>query len=153
MATVWWRNVFPSAWTLGIGTGAIGIWLGLWGQGTSMAVKILLGGIWAGSSLLVSLLGRSLHDVWLWQDRLIVSRGDRIVEIPLKEITAVTESRGQRLKTVKLKLRPGSPYGDEIRFVPPFRLQVPFSDHPVVREIEERKRALAGSGGAPQRLP
>ena len=140
-------------WTLGVGFGMMGIWMEWWGDPAPMRLKLLGLALWAGTSVLLSLFGRTLCDVWLEEDRLVVSRGARRREVPLAEITGLSETRGQKIKTVKIKLRPGSPLGDEIRFVPPLRLQAPFSEHPVIREIEERKRALAGGDGSPQRLP
>jgi len=150
--TVWWRSIFPRVWTLGVGIGMMGIWLEWWGHPAPMGLKVVGGVLWAGTSILFFLFGSTLHDVWLEDDRLVVSRGGRRLEIPLQDITGYSESRGQQIKTVKVKLRPGSPLGSGIRFLPPLRLQTPFSDHPVVREIQERKRELAGGRGSP-RLP
>lgn len=149
-STVWWRDIFPKVWTLGVGIGMLGIWLEWWGQPTPLGLKVLGGALWAGTSLLVSLFGRGLYDVWLEDDRLIVSKGGRRTEIPLRDVTGCSETRAQKIKSVKIELRAGSRLGPEIRFVPPLRLQAPFSDHPVVREIQERKRELAGGGESRQ---
>ena len=142
--TVWWRDIFPRVWTLGVGIGMAGIWLEWWGDPAPLGLKLAGAALWAGTSVLFSLFGRTLHDVWLKDDRLIVSRGGRRTEIPLRDITDLSETRAQKIKTVKIGLRPGSPLGSGIRFVPPLSFQPPFSDHPVVQEIRERKQRLAG---------
>jgi len=128
----------------------LGIWLEWWGRPVSLEFKVVGGVVWVGTSIVVSLFSRALYDVWLEDDRLIVSKGGERTEIPLRDITGFSETRAQRIKSVKIELRPGSPLGSSIRFVPPLRLQAPFSDHPVVREIRERKRDLAGGGESRQ---
>jgi len=148
--TVWWRNVFPPIWTTGVGIGMIGLWLEWWGEATPSELKVIGMGIWAVTSFLITLFGRSLYDVWLENDRLVVSRDGRDVAIPLADISGFSETRGQRIKSIKIKLRPGYPLGSSVRFVPHLRLQAPFSEHPVVREVKERKRQL--TAGTSDRL-
>lgn len=128
----------------------LGIWMEWWGRPAPLELKVMGGAVWAGTSIAVSLFGRSLYDVWLEDDRLTVSRGGDRTEIPLRDVTGFSETRAQRIKSVKIELRPGSRLGSGIRFVPPLRLQAPFSDHPVIREILERKRELAGGGESRQ---
>jgi hypothetical protein len=151
-STVWWRDVFPPVWTVAVGIGMLGIWLEWWGHPVSLGLKIMGGVVWVGTSVLLALRGRSLHDVWLGGDRLYVSKGGPPREILLRDVTGFTESRGQKLKTIKINLRPGSPLGDVIRFVPPLRLHAPFTDHPVIGEITEQKQRLTATSGS-ARLP
>ena len=146
-ATTFWKDFFPNIWTIGVGAGMVGVWLNLLGEPTSIEIKVLGGMIWVGTSILFNMMSRTLHEVWLRGDQLVVSVGGRKVPIPLDAVTAISETRGQKIKTIKVKLRPGSPLGTEIRFIPPMGLHAPFSDHPVVREIQDRKRQLAGSRG------
>jgi hypothetical protein len=123
----------------------LGIWMEWWGDPAPMKLKLLGLALWAGSSALFFLFGRTLCDVWLEADHLLISRGGRPEKVRLEEISGFSETRAQKIKTVKIKLRPGSVLGSEIRFVPALGFQAPFSEHPVIREIEERKRALAGN--------
>jgi hypothetical protein len=145
--TVWWRDIFPPLWTVAVGIGMLGIWLEWWGHAVPLGLKIMGGVVWAGTSVLLALRGRSLHDVWLDGDRLYVSKGGPPREIHLRDVTGFSESRGQKLKTIKINLRPGSPLGAGIRFVPPLRFHAPFTEHPVIGEIKEQKRRLAGGSG------
>jgi len=149
--TVWWRDIFPRVWTVGVGMGMIGLWMGWWGHPGPREVMALAAVLWAGTSILVTLFGRSLYDVWLDGHRLIVSKDGRTVEIPLQDIMGFSESRAQKIKTIRVKLRPGSPLEEGIRFVPPLHFQAPFSEHPVIREIQERKGELA-QGSETRRL-
>ena len=108
----------------------MGVWAGWWGRPEELGLKLFLLAAWAGTSILFAFFGRSLHDVWLGEDRLVVSGKDGMREIPLRDITGFWEARGHKVKTIKIKLRPGSPLGSGIRFVPPLSFHKPFTDHP-----------------------
>jgi hypothetical protein len=151
-STVWWRDVFPPVWTVAVGIGMLGIWLEWWGSPTPLRLKIMGAVVWAVTSVLFALRGRLLHEVWLGKDRLYVSKGGPPREILLRDVTGLSESRGRKLKTIKINLRPGSPLGDVIRFVPPLRLHAPFTEHPVIGKIAEQKQRLPGTSGS-ARLP
>ena len=126
----------------------LGIWFGLIGDPASLALKLLGGALWAGTSILFSLGARRLHDVWLRGSDLLVSSSGRRVAVRLQDVVEISETRVQKIKTIKLVLRQGSPLGKEIRFIPSHRLQVPFTDHPEIGELRERTRHLARSSGS-----
>jgi hypothetical protein len=146
------RETFPKIWTLGVGAGMAGIWLELFGEPASMSLKLAGVAIWAGTSILFTMTGRSLKDVWLHGSDLVVSSEGRQVRIPLEDVLEMSETRGQKVKTVKVVLRKGSAVGQSFRFIPRNAFQAPFSEHPVIGEIRERKRQLAGDSGS-ARLP
>jgi len=142
-STVFWRDVFPQIWTLGVGAGMAGIWFDAYGHSTSPELKILGGLMWFGTSLLMRLWSRSLKQVWLGENGLRVSDGETERLIPLTDVIKMSETRGQKIKSIKLTLRSGSPLGSAIRFIPPMEFQAPFSTHPSIQKIEERKRMMA----------
>lgn len=141
------KNVFPVLWTVGVGAGIAGIWLELFGAPEPMGIKLLGVVLWAGTSILFTALSRAIHHVWLDGSDLIVSIDGRDVRIPLTDVTKMSESRGQRVKTIKLTLRPGSFLGTTLHFIPKGQLQAPFSEHPIIKELKERKGELAGESG------
>lgn len=151
-ATPFLKNVFPIVWTLGVGAGMVGIWLEFFGQPASIGLKILGGVFWLGTSVLFSAGSRQLHEVWVEGSNLVVRGSHRHERVPLSDVTKMTEARGQKVKTIKLHLRAGSPLGSAIRFVPRGHFQAPFSEHPVITKLKERKRLLAGESG-PRSIP
>jgi hypothetical protein len=84
--TVWWRSIFPTVFTVGVGIAAMGIIMEWWGRSPSTGVKIMLGLAWMAGSILFALFGRSLHDVWLAGDRLIVNGANGRAEIHLEDM-------------------------------------------------------------------
>jgi hypothetical protein len=143
-STVWWRDIFPTVYSIGVGIATVGMWMEWWGRPGELGAKIAVTAIWAGSSVLFALLTRALHDVWLTDDRLIVHGAKGRFEVRFEDITGFFETRGQKIKTIKIKLRPGSPLGSSVWFAPPLKLQAPFSEHPSISAIKEQKRRLAG---------
>jgi hypothetical protein len=122
-----------------------GIWFENVGEPAALSLKILGGVLWAGTSILFTVWSRGIYHVWLDGPDLIVLGSTRRIRVPLHDIVGMSETRGQRVKTIKLNLRAGSHLGSSIRFIPKHRMQVPFSEHPIIRELKERKRSLAGA--------
>ncbi len=153
-ATFFWRDLFPWIWTIGVGIGMLGVWYEWFGKPASMEVKLLGMALWAGTSVLFRLGTRRLQEVWLSEGEVVVLAAGRRTRIPLREVTEVRESRGQKIKTVNLRLRRPSAVGQEIRFIPVHRFQAPFTDHPVVQELRQRREGLSAVGDPDQpRLP
>jgi hypothetical protein len=153
LATTFWKWIFPAAWVPGAGAIAIAAWLDLLRDPLPLLGKVGILGIWAGTSVLVVLGGRLLHHVWLEDDMLIVEGSGGRIRVPLEDVRDISETRFQKVKWIKLSLRRPTALGKEIRFAAPLTLRPPFADHPVVREIRERKRLLAGDRGDRKRLP
>ena len=144
-STTFWKEVFPPLWTVVVGAGMLGIWLELFGQPASLGIKVLGGIMWLGTSVLFKATTRNLHHVRLGKDALTIGSDGRKVQIPLQDVTDISETRAQKIKTIKITLRPGSRLGPTLRFIPVFRFQAPFSEHPLIEEIWARKRLIAGS--------
>ena len=120
----------------------------------SMELKLLGALLWAGTSILFKLGTLNLREVWMTDHEIIVSSGGHRVRVPLEEVSEIKETRGQKVKTVRLLLRGHSRLGSEVRFIPVHRGQVPFTDHPVVRQLRQRKMEVIDGGGVgPARLP
>jgi hypothetical protein len=141
------QNWFPSVFTGGLGIFLLGLWLGWFGHSFALAEKSILTVGWVVTSVILRLGTRSLRHVWLTDREILVEERGRKVGIPLEDVMEVKESRGRKVKTIRLVLRRASPLGDEVRFVPVWRGHFPFSDHPVVKEIQQKKRMLAGDSG------
>jgi hypothetical protein len=141
------RNIFPFLWTVGVGVGMAGIWFETVGEPATLTLKVLGGVLWAGTSILFTAWSRGIYHVWLDGADLIVLGSSRRVRVPLHDIIGMSETRGQRVKTIKLSLRTGSHLGPAIRFIPRHRMQAPFSEHPIIRELKEARRRLAGESG------
>jgi len=124
-----------------------GIWLEWFGGPASMGLKILGAILWGGTSILFSVGSRRMREVWLDGPDLLVLTSGRWVRVPLEDVTGMTENRGQKVKTIKLTLRPGSTLGTTVRFIPLHRFQAPFTEHPLIGELKERKRLLSGGSG------
>lgn len=147
------QNWFPSVFTGGLGVLLLGLWAGWFGQSFALAEKTILTAGWVVTSIILRLGTRSLRHVWLTDREILVEERGRKIGIPLEDVVEIKESRGRKVKTIRLLLRRASPLGDEVRFVPVWHGHFPFSEHPVVKEIKQKKRMLAGDSGEGRSLP
>jgi hypothetical protein len=153
-STGFWRDLFPPIWTGAVGIGMLGIWFEWFGDPASMELKLLGAFLWAGTSILFRFGTKALREVWLSDSELIVSSDGHKVRIPLSEVREIKETRGQKVKTIRILLRGESRVGSEIRFIPVHRGQVPFTDHPAVQKLRQRMMEIKGEGRADRaRLP
>lgn len=150
-ATGFWKDFFPPLWTGVVGVGMMGVWFEWFGNPASMDLKLLGVVLWAGTSMLFRLSTRKLREVWMTDREVIVSSEGRRLRIPLGEVTEIKETRGQKIKTVRLHLRGHSALGSEVRFIPVHRGHLPFTDHPVVKELRQRKGDVAVGDGSGER--
>ena len=151
--TPYLRTVVPPATVVCLGVVAVGISLGYFDPTVPPVVRGLALAVWMVLSVLAFKWFRSFRHVWLDGDDLLVDNGERRVRIPLREVADVRQSHLQKTKTITLDLTRNTPLGDKVRFVPHFALRPGFMDHPVARELRERReRALAG-GDDDGRLP
>ncbi|HET9982022.1 MAG TPA: hypothetical protein VFQ38_00475 [Longimicrobiales bacterium] len=134
------KRLFPILWISGFGFGTCGLWMGIFTEPTPPPpeMKWVFLGAWIAGSGFILWFVRRLKAVWLEDDHLLVS--DYTVEelIPLRNIEEVTETRFWNPKMIKLRLRQPCRWGEEIVFMAPASLQLPFSDHRVVKELRER---------------
>jgi hypothetical protein len=138
--TVFYRAVFPVLWIAIFGLGTVLLWVGDFDQATAppleMKVIFLVG--WVVGSAFVYWFTRRLRSVWLENDELVVGDLGRSESFPLSSVVQITESRFTNPKTIKILLQHPSGGIGEITFLAPAKLQVPFTDHPVVRMLRAR---------------
>ncbi|MEJ2205010.1 MAG: hypothetical protein P8170_12980 [Gemmatimonadota bacterium] len=145
-ATTFWKRIFPTAWTVGVGALAVAVWLGLIGDPPAPdVVRVVILGGWATfSALFFHWLGRLQH-VWRVGNELVVGDRERGVRVNLTEIRNVKESRMQRLKMVTLELDHATPLGRKITFIPrgAKTFWLPFADSEVAADLRARMERLA----------
>lgn len=105
-----------------------------------------------GAAWLFRWLG-SLRDVWLDGDDVLVNVGGRRVRISLREVAQIRQSRFQKTKTITLHLTRNTPLGGKVRFAPHFALTPGWTDHPVAKELRERRERLLSGGQDTNALP
>ena len=89
---------------------------------------------------------RRLQHVWTDGEHLVLRPHGSDVRIPLSEVVEVRESRFRRVKEITLEFRRDIPgVGRSVQFPAPFRLQAPWSEHPLVTRIREMKPLEAGT--------
>jgi hypothetical protein len=140
-ATTFWRRIFPTAWTLGMGVVAVAAWLDLIGDAPAPdLVKVVILGGWAAFSALFFRWLGSLQHVWRTGNELVVGDRERGVRVSLTEIREVKESRMQRLKMVTLELDHATPLGRKITFIPrgAKTFWLPFADSEVATDLRAR---------------
>lgn len=149
--TIYYKRILPTVWISGFAVATLALWSGAFDGPEPAPLAMKLGFLVAtlvGAGFLLGLAHR-LEVVWIEGGNLVVSDLSTEEVVPLADIVEVTESRFGNPKTITLRLRRPGRWGDRIRFVAPVRLQLPFSDHPVVQELRSRSseavlRSLAG---------
>jgi len=137
--TFFQKWLLPTVWIIGFGLATCGLWLDAFrGQNNApppdwMKWQFLV--IWlVASAFLVWWSGR-IKRVQVDDEALYASNYWSEVHIPLAEVDRITESRWCNPPTVTIHLRPLSPYGDRIVFIPKTRWW-PFGAHPIVAELQ-----------------
>ncbi len=94
-----------------------------------------------------------LRDVWSDGDDILVDAGGRRVRISLREVTDIRQTHFQKTNTITLHLSRNTPLGKKVRFIPRFALVPQWADHPVTKELRERRARVLGSGPDAEALP
>jgi hypothetical protein len=148
-STTFWKRVFPTAWSLGVGAITVAAWLDLIGHppAPELVKGALLGGWALFSGFFFRWFGR-LRNVWRDGNELVVGDRMRGPRVRLDEVREIKESRFQRLKMVTLKLSRPTPLGSEVTFLPKGTktFWIPWADSEVVRDLEERRQHLLAGG-------
>jgi hypothetical protein len=79
-------------------------------------------------------------------DDLVVHRRGVQARIPFSEIVSVTNEGGQPPR-IALRLRSAGPFGDEVVFLAPSGLRLPFALHPLLKDLAARVDRAHGEGG------
>ena len=99
-----------------------------------------------GSLFFYRMLGR-LKRVVLDGADLRISNFRREIVVPLRDVEEITENRGGHGRTVTLRLRKRTEFGDSVVFMPRMRAFPLFWSHPIVAEL--RAAADRARGGLP----
>jgi len=148
-ATTFWKRVFPTAWTLGVGAITVAAWLDLIGH--PPAPELVKGALLAGWALFSGLFFRwfgRLKHVWREGDEIVIGDRRKGPRVRLEELREIKETRLQKVKMVTLNLGRPSRLGREVTFIPKgaTSLWIPWADSPVVRDLEARRQRLLGAG-------
>lgn len=147
------RTVVPVLSTVGLGAAMVAIASGA----AHIDVPALLRGatipVWIAASIFFFKWFGSIPDVWLDGDELLVESGGRRVRVSLRDVTEIRQSHFQKTKTITLHLGRNTPLGAKVRFVPHFALMPGWVDHPVAKELRERREQLLAGGEDKDSLP
>jgi hypothetical protein len=143
--TFFYKRIFPPLWIITFSVITFLVWFSGCQTDASMKWITLLG--LTGGSLFVFWYSARLKTVRLQGDNLIVSDYRSEELIPLQQIEEVKETRIWNPKLIKLYLVRSGQWGDEIVFIAPIRLQFVFSNHPLVKELQDmiREKRISSS--------
>jgi hypothetical protein len=137
--TYFYKILFARFWIGGFGLGTIFLFFAAV-AGDSFAkdsFPIFLFGLFVGSSFIYWGLAR-LKKVTLDGDTLLVSDFSKQIEIPLRNVDRVTGSIFMSPELVWLHFQLPTEFGNKVIFMAPMRWFPGFSQHPIVRQLQER---------------
>lgn len=139
--TVLVKLIFPPAWFLGFGAGALALWSASarlqGGADPLMPSKWLFLIAWVAGSAFIYWGCVRLKRVQLDGSTLLISNYRTTIVVPLRDVESVTENRWINTHPVTLHLRRPTDFGSDIMFMPTVRLFGFWSSHPVVGELRE----------------
>ena len=147
--TFFYKFVFSTFWTGGFAAATLGLLLSPPKEPHANPWLFFLGGTVCGGLFLFWTCGR-LKRVAVSRDALIVSNYLRTIRVPVSRVTQVSASRLMSPETIWLTFDPPTPFGRSVMFMPPARLTLGLSAHPMAAEvrriIEEAKERAAAAG-------
>jgi hypothetical protein len=138
-----YKFVFPTLWIGGFATATLLMFVGPADRADPELLRerwIFAGITVLGGGFLYWFCAR-LKRVSLGADRVVISNYLREIEVPLRDVEAVSGSLLMSPELVWLRFRRPTRFGSQIVFMPRVRLFVGLSRHPLVAEL----RALIGS--------
>lgn len=139
--TFFMKVVFPAVWILGWGAAALAAWNGASVHDRDGAVVddstwFMLFGWIVGTTFLGWGCVR-LKGVGLAGETLVISNFHREIAVPVADIESVSSLRWINPEPVTIRFRRTTAFGDSIVFMPTWRLFGYFSEHPVVKRLED----------------
>jgi len=143
--TYFYKRIFPVVWIMAFAFLTVFLWIGGC-RGTAELKWVALISL-IGGSIFLRWFAVRLKTVTLQGDHLVVSDYRSEEPVSLLEIEEVKETRLWNPQLIKLRLvRPGR-WGNEIVFIAPLGFRFVFSDHPLVKELQDmirkKQRGLA----------
>ena len=137
------KIIFPVLWIGGFGLGTIMIFVvggGLHdktGTPPPAEMKWIFFAAWTLGSGFIYWGCVRLKRVRMDETSLYISNYLREVQVPLRQVMAVTENRGLNIHPVTITFRSATEFGDRVVFMPKVRWFGLWTSHPVVAEIQE----------------
>lgn len=144
--TIFHTLVFPPVWIGMFGFGTVMIWMGRLELPESSIFRWFFLAAWVAGSAFFLWFARRLSHVWIDGDELLVIRWRHEERIPLSAVAEVSETRMWNPKQIRVRIRAGAASREQVVFMAPMAIQLPLSDHRVVRELRaavEAARARA----------
>jgi hypothetical protein len=137
--TPFYTKFFAPVWITGFGAGTLALWLGVMDDGREpdLLFKLHFLVMWVLGSTFILWFVRRLSDLWIERDELVIVRGRSEERVPLAAVVKVSETRFWNPKQIKVELQPGAGTRSQVIFVAPQVIQLPFTDHPSVRQLRE----------------
>lgn len=143
------RTRLSSSWTTFYRVFSAPLWIAGFGAGTlalaAMSMKLRFLVMWLFGSVFIIWFVRRMSEVWIDGDALVVVRGRLEERIPLAAVDGMTETRFWNPKQIKVQIRRGMASQHTVVFIAPWGIQLPSTDHPVVRQLRaavEHARSL-----------
>jgi hypothetical protein len=138
--TFFYKTLFPLMWIITWVAVALGMWSDRDGSPPVHAAEILLHLLifGVGGTTFIRWFARRLHTVEIRGSHLYADDGRRSLTIPLYLIDEVGETRFWNPKMIKLRFADAVEEKRTVVFLAPFAVQIPFTDHPVVRRLRAR---------------
>ena len=128
--TFFYKVIFPVVWIGGFGVGTLSLFWNNAPEKWGFLIALIVG------SLFISFTCLKLKSVRVKNEKLLISNYIKKIQIPLTEISNVSENGFINIRPVTIHFKEQTEFGQKITFMPFARFAL-FSSHPVVKELEE----------------
>ncbi len=137
------KIIFPALWIGGFGLGTMALFVAgdsfhdKTGAAPPAEIKWIFLAAWTLGSMFIYWGCVRLKRVRMDETSLYISNYLREVQVPLHQVTAVTENRWLNIHPVTISFRSATEFGERVVFMPKVRWFGLWTSHPVVTEIQE----------------
>jgi hypothetical protein len=131
-----YKFIFPIFWIGGFGIGTISMWSSP-NNGIPLSDRFTFLAAWLLGSAYIYWTCIRLKAVWIDDNFLYISNTRKRCQVPLAQITKVTEWRWDNAHPVTVHFAQPTEFGASIVFMPKVRMFGFWSSHPVVARIRE----------------
>jgi len=129
--TFLYKYLFIIIWSGGFGIGTVA----LFAQNAPDKIAFLLA--WLVGTLFIFVFTRNLKKVEIIDSNLIISNYLKSIEVPFSSVSSITENRLLNIHPITIHLNQETDFGKKIVFMPKYRPYIPFTSHPVYKELRE----------------